>query len=157
METLNEKQTEALNDLIKINHDRMEGYDKAIRESAESPYLIPTFNEMKSQSSKNNLELRSRVNALGGTPASENTIPGKIYHAWMDVKTTFSKSPQSVLDLCEFGEDAALKAYETALKSENDLDEISARLVSNQNMELKKSHEIIKSMRDKAKNIHQSS
>ena len=46
-------------------------------------------------------------------------ISGKIYRTWMDVKAAFARKERlSVLEACEFGEDAAQRAYEAALASD---------------------------------------
>lgn len=153
MKTQHENQIEVLNDLVKINLDRVEGYEKAISESISQPNLISTFREMVAQSNKNVMELSTKVSVLGGEVTQDTTIPGKIYRLWMEVKSAFSKDRKSILDLCEFGEDAALKAYDMALKAEDELDAHTRELVHSQHAELKRSHDLIKSLRDSAKSF----
>jgi uncharacterized protein (TIGR02284 family) len=146
MENHNEHQVGVLNDLLKINLDRIEGYKRAINESTDHPKLLPTFRDM---------EIRARINLLGGDPVDHKTLPGKIYHVWMDVRTAFSKTEKPVLDLCEFGEDAALKAYEMALSADGEMDPITRDMIVHQKAEIQKSHDIIKAMRDEAKSTKQ--
>src|SRR5258705_7673509 len=104
---------EVLNDLIKINNDRIEGYEKAAENVGKSDVMLKTlFYQIAEESQDYKKELTDRVRALGGEPATSSTVPGKIYRAWMDVKVTFAgDDARATLDSCEYGEDAALKAY----------------------------------------------
>ena len=82
-------------------------------------------------------------------PAEGTTTKGKIYRVWMDVKATFSgKDRKAILASCEFGEDAAQKAYDSALASDADLPVEIRQLIMDQKTSLKKSHDRIKRMRD---------
>jgi uncharacterized protein (TIGR02284 family) len=66
----------------------------------------------------------------------------------MDVKSLFTgKDRQAVLNTCEFGEDAAQKAYKDAEASEDILGNVR-RLISSQKLELKTSHDKVKILRD---------
>src|SRR4051794_19256532 len=119
-----ERTTEIINDLIKINNDRIEGYKRAVKETKdEDGDLRSIFNSMITQSLQNKQELSNLMAQLGEQVEEIGTrTDGKIYRAWMDVKATFSgNSRKSVLENCEFGEDAAQKAYKTALASDGDL------------------------------------
>jgi uncharacterized protein (TIGR02284 family) len=67
----------------------------------------------------------------------------------MDIKSTFAnKSDASILELCEFGEDAAQKAYDEALKSDAEMSPAIRELIVNQKEQLRNSHDIIKNQRD---------
>jgi uncharacterized protein (TIGR02284 family) len=94
-------------------------------------------------------ELTREVVKLGGEAATGTTVSGKIYRAWMDVKATFTgKSRYAVLSNCEFGEDAAQKAYKEALDSDETLSIDIRQLIANQKASLKISHDTIKKYRD---------
>jgi uncharacterized protein (TIGR02284 family) len=146
----NEKTVDVLNDLIRINNDRVEGYEKAVKETNESDVdLRNIFNSMAQESRSYSRELTEQVRRLGGEPASGTTASGKIYRTWMDVKSGFSRSERkSVLEECEFGEDAAQKAYEKALDSDNDLPVDVLALVQKEKNNLKTAHDTIKNYRD---------
>jgi uncharacterized protein (TIGR02284 family) len=148
-----EKTAEIINDLVKINNDRIEGYKRAVKETKqEDTDLRDTFNSMISQSSQNKQELSGLVTKLGEQPEQGTRTDGKIYRAWMDVKATFSgNSRKSVLENCEFGEDAAQKAYKTALSSDGELMPEARTLLQRQELALKASHDLIKRMRDQTK------
>jgi len=149
-----EKTIEVLNDLIRINNDRVEGYEKAVRETNESDVdLRNIFNNMAQESRSYSRELTEQVRRLGGEPASGTTASGKIYRTWMDVKSGLSRSERkSVLEECEFGEDAAQKAYEKALDSDNGLPVDILALVQKEKNNLKTAHDTIKNYRDLERN-----
>ena len=147
--------TETLNDLIRINNDRIEGYSKAMAQ-AEDQDLQSLFGQFVQQSREFANELRGLVNSRYGSEdndkrvTDETTASGKIYRAWMEVKDKFTGgSRKSVLASCEFGEDAAQRAYKSALED----DEISPdvrSVVDRQKSELLEAHEQVKRMRDMA-------
>jgi uncharacterized protein (TIGR02284 family) len=152
MEAIDNKTTEVLNDLLRINNDRIEGYEKATNEAGDLD-LKTLFTNMANESRTYANKLTSLIRNYGGDPATNSTtVSGKIYRAWMDVKTTFTgKDRQSILNACEFGEDAAQSAYRDALAT-NDLSEESKTLIYEQQAALRKSHDIIKKYRDLQKN-----
>jgi len=147
----NERAVEVLNDLIRINNDRIEGYEKAIDKTNETDLdLKAVFNRMAQESRKYANELTSQVRRLGGDPASGTTASGKIYRVWMDVKSGISSSERkSVLEECEYGEDAAQKAYEKALEPDNDLPADLRSLIQEEKRNLKNSHDTIRNYRDR--------
>jgi len=149
----NEQTAEILNDLIKINNDRVAGYTKAIEETkAEDVDLKAIFESMKAESMTYRGELTALVSKLGEESADGTRVDGKIYRAWMDVKATFTGSDRkTILSSCEFGEDAAQKAYRSALSSDGDLTAEARQLISTQQVSLKAAHDKIKAMRDSAK------
>lgn len=150
MTTTNENLVEVLNDLIQINNDRIEGYEKAVEETKDIDVdLKAIFIKMAEESMKYKTELVAEVGRLGGEPATGTTGLGKIYRVWMDVKATFTgKDRQSVLEACEYGEDAAQKAYRDALASDAEIDVDTRQLITTQQASLKTSHDIIKKYRD---------
>lgn len=143
---------EVLNDLIQINNDRIAGYQKALEELDSADVdLSNVFNSFITQSRELKSALQSEVSSLGEEIDTGTTVSGKIYRAWMDVKSIFSgKDRQTVLDNCEFGEDAAQKAYKEAEKSDDLLPNARA-LITSQKLELKSSHDKVKILRDSEK------
>lgn len=146
----NEKTIEILNDLIRINNDRIEGYQKAIEDTREEDVdLRNTFNRMADESRNYKMELTEQVRRAGGEPTSQATAPGKIYRVWMDLKSAVTgHGRESVLELCEFGEDAAQKAYDKALDVDEGVPLDVKTLIKNQKDALKSSHDTIKQYRD---------
>ena len=148
-----EKTIEILNDLIQINNDRVAGYERAINElKDEDADLRTVFQSYATNSSRHVVELTEEVIKAGGQPSDGTTNSGKIYRAWMDVKATFTGSDRlTVLSNCEFGEDAAQKAYKEAIAEQHELTDSARTLVSKQQAELKTAHDIIKEARDAEK------
>jgi uncharacterized protein (TIGR02284 family) len=146
----NEQLNEVLNDLIRINNDRVEGYEKAIEETKDRDAdLQAVFNRMADESRQYASELRNEVQRYGGEVATDTTVSGKIYRVWMDIKAAFTgKSRKTVLENCEFGEDAAQKAYDEALKADAPMPAETRQLIVNQKTSLKAAHDTIKQYRD---------
>lgn len=146
----NENIIEILNDLIRINRDRIAGYKKAaegIEEEDEG--LESLFHQLADESQRIKEELTEAVIAQGGEPATDTTVSGKIYRAWMSVKDTFTGDDiKSTLEACEFGEDAAQKAYTEALKDSNELPNTLKLMIRDQKDLLKMSHDLIRNKRD---------
>ncbi|QPH37702.1 ferritin-like domain-containing protein [Pedobacter endophyticus] len=141
--------TEVLNDLVQINNDRIEGYEKARKELTDSDAdLKSLFLNMIEESQKYKMALATEIAALGEDIDTGTTNSGKIYRAWMDVKALFTgHDRQTVLNNCEFGEDAAQNAYKMALEDE-DLPSHLRTLISEQKALLRTSHDEIKRLRD---------
>ncbi len=138
-----------LNDLVQINNDRIVGYEKALKELKEGDSdLKVLFAGFIAESHTNKLALASEITALGEDVDSGTTNSGKIYRAWMDVKALFSgHDRKTVLENCEFGEDAAQKAYKMALEDDS-LPAYIRQLITEQKALLKESHDKVKSLRD---------
>lgn len=145
-----EKIIEVLNDLIKINNDRVQGYEKASEEVKDKDLdLIGIFNKMSDQSRKYSNELTREVVSLGGEPSTDTTVSGKVYRLWMDLKSAISgKDRTSVLGSCEYGEDVAQKAYQSALESDAVMSTETRQLIATQKSDLKSAHDQIKLYRD---------
>ena len=141
-----------LNDLVEINNDRIAGYQKAIEESKPGDTdLADLFVSMIAESHQVKNALATEVQALGGTIAKGTTASGKIYRAWMDMKAVFTGHDRTtVLSNCEAGEDAAQKAYKSALEEEGVPAYIRTMLVGQKEV-LKASHDEIKALRDQSK------
>lgn len=157
MDTSNDKVIGLLNELIQINNDRIEGYERAAKEIKDTmnTEMKSLFFQMAEDSRKYKNDLVDAVVSLGGEPAESTTASGKIYRAWMDVKSAFSKDDlKAALESCEYGEDVALKAYQEVLQSEVAWPSEISTLVSNQRQELRASHDKIKRYRDEYKVVN---
>lgn len=146
----NEKVLGILNDLIRINNDRIVGYEKAIDELKDEDADLKTlFHRYITESRQYSQELTSEVSRLGGNPADGTTNSGKVYRVWMDLKATVAgHNRKTVLDNCEFGEDAAQKAYDTALNADTELEASLRDLIVRQKATLKSGHDEVKRLRD---------
>ena len=145
----NARSVEVLNDLVLINNDRIAGYERAINESKDLDVdLKATFESMVRESEEYKRELSNKIRQHGGNVTTGTTASGKIYRAWMDVKAKFTGNDRkAILASCEFGEDAAQRAYKTAL-DDSELDADCRTVVSQQQTTLRQSHDLIKRYRD---------
>jgi uncharacterized protein (TIGR02284 family) len=151
----NRELIETLNDLVKINHDRIEGYEKASNQATDNPIFRKLFEKNASDSRKFAVDLQQHVAKLGGEQATGTTVSGKIFRGWMDIKNTFKPSDQTtILDSCEFGEDAALRAYDMALKSDAELEAELRKKIIEQKESIESSHNQIKQQRDLSANMN---
>jgi uncharacterized protein (TIGR02284 family) len=146
----NEKQIGIVNDLIRINNDRVDGYEKAIDELKDEDADLKTlFQRYISESARYAQELTSEVQRLGGDPADGTTNSGKVYRVWMDLKAAITgKDRQTILNNCEFGEDAAQKAYDTALNADTALEPTLREMIVRQKATLRSGHDEVKRLRD---------
>jgi uncharacterized protein (TIGR02284 family) len=140
---------EVLNDLIQINNDRIAGYQRAVKElKKEDQDLKSLFDDMIIESQQIKSDLVKEVQVLRGEVEGGTTEMGKIYRVWNSVKAAFSgESRHAVLSNCEFGEDAAQKAYKQALETER-LPAFLREMLSGQQQVLKASHDEIRNLRN---------
>ncbi|HEU4553703.1 MAG TPA: PA2169 family four-helix-bundle protein [Chitinophaga sp.] len=147
----NEKLAEVLRDLVQINNDRIEGYTKASGQT-DDPDLKALFQRMIDESRTYVSQLNQELLQLGGNLETGTTVSGKIYRTWMDVKATFTGHDRhSILASCEYGEDAAQRAYEEALRTDEPMPYSVRELIANQKGALRTSHDTIKTYRDMEK------
>lgn len=150
-----EKTVQILNDLIEINNDRADGFEKASQDlKDENIDLKAVFDKLGSESRKNVIELAGLVGRNGEKPESGNTILGTLHRAWIDIKAGFGGDDRhSILAECERGEDAIKKSYRDALQ-ENELESGVREVLLNQQNGVNAGHDAIKALRDAQKAIN---
>ncbi len=145
----NQKSIDALNTLIEINNDRIEGYETASRETEETD-LKALFAQLAQTSHDCNEELIEEVEELDGTPVEGTKVSGKFFRIWMDVKAAITgKDRKAILNSCEYGEDEAVNTYKKVL--ENDAEDLTSdqiAIVQEQYELIKADHDTVKSLRD---------
>lgn len=148
---------ETLNDLVQINNDRIKGFEKAIKETTEAnndQELIAVFNNKILESQQLKSTLAQEVQVLGGDAENDPSVSGTIHRTWLEVKAAFSgHSEKSILEECEFGEDAIKKAYQSALDEEG-LPAYIRDILNDQKLIIDQSHDEIKALRDLAEQSH---
>jgi uncharacterized protein (TIGR02284 family) len=147
----NQKTVDALNELIEINNDRVEGYDTASKETKAAD-LKSLFFELSKTSQNNLSELRSEVTRLGGKPTDGTRVTGKFFRAWMDAKAALTGDDRGgILSSCEFGEDKALEAYEHVFEHHTDvLNSEQLNMIRKEQADLRKDHDRVRALRDAA-------
>ncbi len=137
-----------LNDLIEINNDRIEGYEKATDETDELD-LKSLFTEMAARSREFREELSEEVIYQDEKPTGNTTTAGKAFRKWMDLKTALlGKDRQAILSSCETGEDAALKTYRIVLESDVRFPDDVYEMIEKQFIKLRQDHNRIRMLRD---------
>src|SRR5690554_7403692 len=102
---------EVINDVIRINNDRFDGYNSAIKElHPEDEDLKTIFVGMAQQSANFKSILLAELKGLsGGSINEERTIFGKVYNTWVNIKVNFGgPDRQTVLESCKIGEEAVM-------------------------------------------------
>ena len=152
METLTEKTSKAVKDLIIINNDRYEGY-KLAADKTKNSSLKEVFTKYASQSQQFGKELETLLPEKKYTPAPlETRNTGKLYRVWMDIKNALSQNNEhSLLASCEFGEDTAKKTYDEVLQKPGDVSNEILTVIRSQREQLQQAHDKIKSLRDSKK------
>ncbi|HEX5170677.1 MAG TPA: PA2169 family four-helix-bundle protein [Cyclobacteriaceae bacterium] len=140
---------DTLNELIAINKDRIEGYKKATRELSGEDVIrkgtLKTIEERINESQVFINELSGAVLRLGGKPHHHTTPRGKLYRMWMDLKTTITgPTTKTILELCEYGEDAILKTYQQVLTRQNGWPQEISHMLTRQEQILNQARETIK-------------
>ncbi|RYC72037.1 MULTISPECIES: ferritin-like domain-containing protein [Spirosoma] len=118
----NEEIVEDLNDLVKINNDRIQGYEKAIEDNKDAQ-LDDLFRHYVVQSQNFRSQLADHIVRIDGTAVTDATstdVSSKIHRAWIDIKAAVTgKDRDTVLSSVEFGENAALEAYKDAIEKDH--------------------------------------
>ena len=152
----NKELIETLNDLVQINTDRTKGFENALKQLEEEEMkeevveadLRNLFLSYIDQSRQYKMQLAREVEVLGKDAETDTSTSGKLHRAWIDIKTTFTgHSKHSILEECEFGEDAIKKAYESALE-ENYLPAYIRDILNDQLDGIVDAHDEIKALRD---------
>lgn len=144
----NKATIETLNDLVQINNDRIAGYENAIKETRDDGELIAIFNNKILESQQFKSTLAGEIQVLGSDVDNDTSVSGKLHRTWLDLKAAFTgHSDKSILEECEFGEDAIKKAYASALDEEY-LPAYIRDILNDQQSILAQSHDEIKSLRD---------
>jgi uncharacterized protein (TIGR02284 family) len=146
-----ENSFDVINDLIKINNDRVAGFEKAAADlDSEDTEIIAVFNKLAAESQQYVTELTDIIQQYGGEAAEGTSTSGDLHRAWIDIKATFTGSDLlAVLNECERGEDVAKAAYRDALDPENELTPELAQVLRLQQQGINEGHDLIKSFRDK--------
>ncbi len=140
---------QVLNDLVRINYDRIEGYQAAKKSVDEiDDDIIDLFTEMIGQSRHFLASLKAELMKAGEKNMPGN-LTGQLYSNWLDINASINCNVwHHILNAFELRESAAQKAYESALCM-TDLTEDMKSMIRLQKSELWDSYFLIKKFRDK--------
>ena len=137
-----------LNDLIRINVDRITAYEKAAHEeTTPEPEVRDVFYRLATDSRAYVNTLHAEVIHLGGAPVSQSTISGKIHLCWLEGRNSFEGvDTPSRLASCLAAELGVEKAYDQALEEQNHLPPLIHDLVESQSWGLERAYRRLATM-----------
>lgn len=144
-----EQAIETLNDLLENARDGELGFREAA-EHTQTPGLSALFGRRAETCRQAAVELKDRIQRLGGKVDLGGTVTGAAHRVWVHIRGLFGgASDETMLNECERGEDAAVARYRKALKR-NLPSDIHA-MVLRQFEGTQRNHDMIKSLRDRAR------
>ncbi len=124
---------EGLNDLLEKTYDAELGYANA-KKNTEVARLKTFFGARSQQRFQYAESLKNLITKLGGTPIKEGSLIGQAHRAWIDFKTALAFSDEeAVLEECERGEEASLKAYDEFFNTYKLNSEVAAEILKQRN------------------------
>ena len=145
----NDDTIDQLNKLIETCKDGEYGFQSSA-EHVKNPELQQVFTARAAECRKGAEVLQAQVRQLGGEADEGGSASGAIHRGWVAVKGTLSGyGEKAMLEECERGEDAALARYRDALKE--DLPPNVRAVVERQYEGVKRNHEQIRTLRDRAR------
>lgn len=113
-----DKAVEVFNALIKINNNRIEGYETASKETTDAD-LKSLFFHLGQATLKCKRELIYEIRKMGGEPIEgDGTVINTFSKVWNDIKGAFTTNDRiSILNSCEYDENVAVDAYYKALNN----------------------------------------
>jgi uncharacterized protein (TIGR02284 family) len=146
----NDKIIDRLNTLIDTCKDGEYGF-RTCADHVKSTDLKTVFLERAAECQRGASELQSIVARLGGKADTGSSVTGTLHRGWVSIVSVLrGHSDQAMLDECERGEDAALERYRAALKDDA-LPADAMALVQKQYEGVKRNHDQIRNLRDKAR------
>lgn len=147
----NQNDPNILNDLIKINNDRIAGYKLAIdlaNEQGEGAREA-VFSQFIEQSEMFIEELKPQVELAGQYASDRTKLSGELFRLWMVIKSKISGgNMQDLLENCERGEAAFREVYNKALDEGDKLSIGVKNLIQIQLSQQREAHENLKILRD---------
>jgi uncharacterized protein (TIGR02284 family) len=146
MKTLNAEKyvVNILNDLIERCKDGENGFQTA-SEAVKSQDLKTLFQTISVHRAQLVPELQEEIERLGGKAERTGSVLGSLHRGWINIKSAIAtKNDDAIVVECERGEDAAVAAYEQALKE--DLPPRSRQIIESQYVQIKKAHDYIRTM-----------
>jgi uncharacterized protein (TIGR02284 family) len=147
MASTSENIVDTLQELTEFVNDRIEGYERAVKESTNPEYQA-YYRKLASQSTDFSNELNTFIRSYGGDMERDTTLKGKFYRQWMDIKSTFTgRDEEAIIGSNIYGEEWAIKAYKDALDNGNLPPEIR-QVVERQYQSSLETYNQLKSMKD---------
>jgi uncharacterized protein (TIGR02284 family) len=144
-QSTNDDVISVMNDLIETCKDGEQGFRTA-GDAIENPDVRTLFHMYAQQRAHFASELNNEVLRRGGEPADSGHISASLHRGWMRLKEVIpGKNETAIIDECERGEDAAMEAYQEALKKNLPSDLLD--IVEEQYKEVRHSHETVRGLK----------
>lgn len=147
----NQNDPNILNDLIKINNDRIAGYKLAIdlaNEQGEGAREA-VFRQFIEQSEAFIEDLTPQVELAGQYASDRTKLSGELFRLWMVIKSKIAGgNMKDLLENCERGEEAFREVYKKALDEGDKLSIGVKNLIQIQLTQQREAHENLKILRD---------
>jgi hypothetical protein len=136
-----------LNDLIRINADRVKELKKRIDDLGSRSHAVPLLKCLIKESQEYKEQLIHEVVKKGGEALSKASVTtGRIYHSWKELKNwLLLKKDLSILEIIQFDTKAALKVYKEALFAVANIPADTLDLIATQKAHLREGCERIES------------
>lgn len=133
-----------LNHLVEVCRNGQYGFREAAQAAGDA-HLTAVFLDLSEQREQFAAQLRYEVARLGGHPEDHGTLAGALHRRWMELRAAVSgRAELTVIVECERGEQAALRAYEEALRAE--LPEDIRHLVEGQQAQIRAAAEMVEAL-----------
>lgn len=137
-----------LNDLIKVNQDRINAYKNAEAATKQRTEFTVLFDEIIQQGATFIKELQDEIASYGLSVPSVKLQSTRVYKTWSDFEISFKgRSNKELLAACEYGEAALESVYDNAL-DETGIPANVVTLILKQKRELRATHYTIKRHRN---------
>jgi uncharacterized protein (TIGR02284 family) len=143
----NEDVINSLNDLIETCKDAEQGFRTAAERAGKDwdPDFRTLLNVLAQQRARFAAELQNEVLRRGGDPAKSGHVSEGFQRGWMNLNLLLTGSSQpSIVEECESSELAAMRNYETVLKTNLPSDLFA--IVEEQYAEIKLAHNRLKAL-----------
>lgn len=134
-----------LNDLIRINIDRVKELKKRLNDLASNSELVPLLKRLIKESCEFKEQLVNEVRKKGGEVINKAAInSGRIYNSWKELKNwLIEKKGLSTLEIVQYHTKATLKLYKDAVSMVANIPADSLDLIATQKAHLKEDGEKI--------------
>lgn len=138
-----------MNDLIRINNDRIAGFSHAVKELEENDFDLKIIIQgLREESREYVHELTRAVEARGGDAETGTSTRRDMNRAWLHVQAAFfGHNRNRILEECWRGEEAIKRVYNSILAYDNRLPSHLKELVLRQERGIFNAHDKIKALR----------
>ena len=144
---MKKSELDLLNDLVRVNNDRMAVYQKAACCANEQGFSTALLN-VGNNSEPITIVLNNAIANLGGDPAIGTTLIGRLFGLWMGIRAFFgSNDSTSIMTLCCAVDAIAQKAFKNAI-TETQLSPAVRQMVHDQEEALRASSALAKTFEE---------